>query len=84
MKMTPIKSLYELESLGSMDQMYEQLAIISAKNLGGDNITSLDKAMSWLRINAMEAESGEQGVIDEVNFCRDLVPKPGKKKVSRR
>lgn len=73
MKMKPVKYINELRNLAHEDTRYEQLAIISAKNLGGHPIENLTQAINWLRINAMETD--EKGVIDEINFCRNLVKK---------
>lgn len=80
-----IQSLRELEIRAATDKRYERLAIVSASNLGGDfNRKSpqvFQLAMHWLRMNAVETWSetggGEEGVVDEVNFCRDLVVSEG-------
>lgn len=73
MKMMPVKSISELYNLAKDDQYYEQLALLSAKNLGGHPIENLDQAIEWLRTNAIESD--EEGVVDEINFCRKLVKK---------
>ena len=70
-KLKKVKSLATLRSWAEMDPRYLKLAIVSAKNLGGREITDLKSAMAWLRTNAEETD--EKGVIGEVNFCRDLV-----------
>jgi hypothetical protein len=44
---------------------------IGAANLGGKGNASTDASYQWLLTNA--EEMGEEGVVDEVNFCRDLV-----------
>jgi hypothetical protein len=62
-KLPKIKMLVDLH-----DPKYHDLAISAAKNLGGWQITSFDKAYAWLTTCAME--TSEDGVIDEVNFCR--------------
>ena len=64
-------------------EQYRKLAIISAKNLGCCANPTLDQVFQWLEINAQESETaarengeefdGEQGVVDEINFCLDLV-----------
>jgi hypothetical protein len=66
-----VTSLYDLEQRAAGDVRYVQLAVVSAKNLGGSSITDLPSAMRWLRTNA--AETDEDGVVGEVNFCRDLI-----------
>lgn len=69
-RLPKVTSLNELENLASENQRYQQLAIIAAQNLGGA-LNELEAAMRWLRTNAMETT--EEGVVEEVNFCRDLV-----------
>ncbi len=63
-------SIGDLRQRAAKDPRYLQLAMISASNLGGSP-KSLDDAIDWLSTNAMETE--EDGVVDEINFCRDLV-----------
>lgn len=70
MKLKKIKTISELANLARTNKSYEQLAIVAASNLGGGNL-SLNGAISWLNTNAMETD--EAGVVDEINFCRDLV-----------
>lgn len=70
MKLKKIKTINELANLARTNKSYEQLAIVAASNLGGGNL-SLKGAISWLNTNAMETD--ESGVVDEINFCRDLV-----------
>ena len=65
-----VRSVSELSMLARSDDRYARLAIVSANNLGGD-AKSVDDAIRWLYTNASEVS--EEGVIDEVNFCRDLV-----------
>ena len=65
-----VHSLAELFQLAHTDDKYRQLLMISAQNLGGDPKT-VQGAEQWLRINAME--TSEEGVVEEINFCRDLV-----------
>lgn len=66
-----VTSLADLRVRAGADPRYRELAVISSHNLGGPGGDSLDEAMGWLRTNA--AETSERGVVDEVNFCRDLV-----------
>lgn len=67
MNIRPVTSLADLSLLASSYPSYEQLAITSAKNLGG-YATTLREAMNVLHMNAMETGS-EEGVVDEINFC---------------
>lgn len=71
MKLKKIHSLSELRQLAFSDENYKKLALAAADNLGGNSRGDLNRAMQWLNTNADETD--EQGVIDEVNFCRDLV-----------
>lgn len=70
LKLKKIKTISELANLARTNKSYEQLAIVAASNLGGGNLT-LNGAISWLNTNAMETD--ESGVVEEINFCRDLV-----------
>lgn len=70
-KLTKVTSINDLRRRAEKDPKYLQLAITAAKNLGGD-IDTLDRAIRFLEINANETDD-EQGVVDEVNFCLDLV-----------
>jgi len=78
MKLKKIKTISELANLARTNKYYEQLAIVAASNLGGGNL-SLNEAIDWLKTNAMETNASgevadsESGVVDEINFCRDLV-----------
>lgn len=69
-KIKKISSLNELNYLAHYHDAYRQLAMISARNLGGSP-KDLNDAMQWLNTNAMETD--EEGVVREINFCRDLV-----------
>jgi len=71
MKLKKVHSLSELRQLAFQDENYKKLALAAADNLGGNSRGDLNRAMQWLNTNADETD--EQGVIDEVNFCRDLV-----------
>lgn len=66
-KIKKVRSLFELSSTPEL----QKLAIVTAQNLGG-SVTTFKEAMQVLRDNVMES-GDEKGVIDEVNFCRDLV-----------
>ena len=65
-----VTSLGDLFYRATSDKRYENLAVIAANNLGG-NVKDLVGAKRILNMNAME--TSEDGVVDEVNFCRDLV-----------
>jgi hypothetical protein len=65
-----VRSLLELEQKAKSDPRYLSLAKVAASNLGGPHGT-LAESMRWLRTNGMETD--EDGVVDEVNGCRDLV-----------
>lgn len=71
MKMAPILSLAQLRTKALKDPNYRKLAILAAESLGGDPGEDLNKALDWL--NTIAIESSEEGVIEEVNFCRDLL-----------
>ena len=71
MKMAPIQSLPQLKSKARKDENYKRLAIVAASNLGGDAGEDLEKALDWLYLNAQETD--EEGVVEEVNACRDMV-----------
>ena len=66
-----VRSIPHLSQLARQDSRYAELAIVSANNLGG-NVKTVDSAIRWLYVNAQDSGS-EEGVVDEVNFCRDLV-----------
>lgn len=67
-----VGSLRELKALAASSERYKQLLLISAKNLGGEFAEGdVDAAYRWLVTNANETD--EEGVIGEVNHCRDLV-----------
>ena len=67
-----VTSIADLFNRASTEPQYAQLAMISASNLGG-NCKDLAEAKQWLYCNANEGLAGEEGVVDEINFCRDLV-----------
>jgi len=65
-----VVSIGDLRRRAATDPLYLQLAMISANNLGGSPKNLVD-AINWLNTNAMETD--EDGVVGEINFCRDLV-----------
>jgi len=65
-----VGTLGELYQLALKDERYRMLAMTASENLGGPCRT-LNDAMQWLVLNAVEGT--EAGVVDEVNFCRDLI-----------
>lgn len=73
-----ITSLGDLRQRAKTDERYARLAIVAAQNLGG-SAKDVAGALRWLGTNADETD--ERGVVNEVNFCRDLIsePKSGKK-----
>lgn len=71
MKLAPVQSLAQLRSMAFRNEAYKRLALTAAENLGGNPQGDLNKAMEWLNVNADETD--EQGVVEEINFCRDLV-----------
>ena len=66
----PVQSLAELRTRAAQDPRYDQLLRIAARNLSGMRCDA-DAAYRWLCLTA--AETSERGVVDEVNYCRDLV-----------
>jgi len=69
-----ISSLAELRR-GCMDTtgpygLYKKWAFSASRNLGGPD-SSIEEALRWLEMNANE--TSEEGVVDEINFCLDLV-----------
>lgn len=65
-----VHSILDLRTRALRNPDYKKLAISAANNLGGDCKT-LDEAIRWLNINADETD--ERGVVEEINFCRDLI-----------
>ena len=70
-KVTPVGSIWELQSKAKTDPNYEKLAIISANNLGFSGSGGLSSALNWLSLSA--DETSEEGVVDEINFCIDCL-----------
>lgn len=62
-KLPKIKSLLDLH-----DPKYHDLTIKAAKNLGGWQVHTWQKAYDHLIREALETD--EDGVVAEVNFCR--------------
>jgi hypothetical protein len=69
-KLQRVRSLGSLRTLARTDPKYAALAKLASANLGGPS-EPLDAALRWLDTNANEV--GEAGVVDEVNYVRDLV-----------
>ena len=80
-----ISTLGQLRRLAAACPRHHRLMVIAAQNLGGgikDN-ASIDDAFQSLVSNVNPYEipgSDEQGVVDEVNFVRDLEADEFKKK----
>jgi len=73
-KLKKVKTISELSYLcnnGKLKEQYTKLAAVSAQNLGGRSTASISENIQWLSTNAME--TSEDGVVDEINFCLDLV-----------
>ena len=71
-KLGKITSLYELFYRATEDSNYLKLLKIASVNLGGPSIDAdVTKHKRWLNTNALE--TSEEGVVDEINFVRDLV-----------
>lgn len=66
-----VTSLADLRRKAMENDSYVQLAKTAARNLGAEGGLDFATAMRWLEMNA--AETTERGVVDEVNFVRDLV-----------
>ena len=65
-----VSSLIDLANKARNNAAYQQLAIVAANNLGG-NATTLNSALSYLQLQA--ADASEDGVVDEINFCSELI-----------
>jgi hypothetical protein len=72
--MPKVTSLADLQQRAASDDRYATLAMVAARNLGAmaDQSATCDAALRHLRTEAMETD--EAGVVEEVNYCRDLVP----------
>lgn len=73
-KITKVSSIGDLRYRCNNDvnkEKYQKLAIIASNNLGGPANATLDQAFGWLNTNA--AETDEDGVVGEINFCISMV-----------
>jgi len=73
-KMNKVKSIGDLEhkcNNGDQQEQYTKLAKCAAENLGSNYPDTTENHFKWLYMNAME--TSEEGVVDEINFCLDLV-----------
>jgi hypothetical protein len=70
MKMAPVLSLAQLKCKVRRDANYVRLAMVAAENLGSKP-TNIDEALHFLDVSANETD--EEGVVEEINFCRALV-----------
>jgi hypothetical protein len=68
--MPKVRSLAELRNLAETDERYKKLMIVSASNLGQPNA---NEQVAYESLENCVMETDEQGVVDEINFCRDLV-----------
>ena len=79
MKLTPVTSLVDLANKARSDENYKKLAIESAKNLGCGEVHTVDQALRWIELNAMEVadqleeigEDAETSILEEIN---SLIP----------
>jgi flavin-binding protein dodecin len=67
----PVRYLMELKNLAASDENYKKLLLVSSENLGGSSKDSVEAAYQNLINNANETD--EEGVVAEVNGCRDLI-----------
>jgi hypothetical protein len=61
-----INNLCEFEYLAKNNNSYAQIAIVASNNLGGPYNPTVDQALKWLEISALETE--EEGILEEINF----------------
>ena len=66
----PVSSLNELRRLSMCHPEYAKLLFMGSSNLGGPN-KDIDKCYNYLYMNASEVS--EEGVIEEVNACINLL-----------
>jgi hypothetical protein len=66
-----VGSIGELRRLSREDLKYRSLAMIAAENLGGGSIDTVEDAFKLL--NLLANETTEDGVVAEINACRDLL-----------
>lgn len=62
-----IETLNDLAYLAKKNTVYAQVSITASNNLGGPYNPTLDQALKWLEINALEID--EESVIAEINDC---------------
>lgn len=78
-KLTPVKTLGELRRRAVENTRYADLACAACHNLGGPDTKDVNVALNVLEQNASAVEfegvvdDGEKTIVDEVNFCIDLV-----------
>lgn len=70
-KLKKVRHLMELKNLAGTDPRYAKLLHAASENLGGKLGDTLEGAYRNLINNANETD--EEGVVEEVNFMRDLV-----------
>lgn len=71
-KMKKVTSFSDLRAKAATDPRYNKLGILAAGNLGHQPRNFTD-AMNSLQMEAMESGLGEEGIVDEINFCIDMV-----------
>lgn len=69
-RMAAVTSLADLRQRAQTDPRYKELILVAARNLGGSG-ASVEDAYRVLSNNANE--TSEEGVVDEINFVRDIV-----------
>ncbi len=74
--LSTIKSLGDLRLKARDDDKYKRLAEVTAENLG-HSPRDYEHALRLLSEEAsaveLEGTDGEEAIVDEINFCRDLV-----------
>jgi len=71
-KLAPVDSIADLFHRAAKDERYAKLAVAAANNLGGNvKEGDLRGARQWLETT--DAEVNDGNVVEEINFCRDLV-----------
>ena len=66
-----VTSLFDLFNKARTNKLYERLAIITAKNFGGDVVTFEDAKEYLSRLAKNDGDCS--GVVREANFCRDII-----------
>lgn len=79
MALKEIRNLFDLrEKCNSLNnptsyEQYRKLAIEAAKNIGAPQaIPTFEQALKWFDVSAMDTQD-ESGVVDEINYCLELV-----------